>query len=176
MPFPWPSPPRNTARAGRYGTCAVNSGTPGLLFGSPAPPLDRRAFIRAALWVLIVGGIVFGLGLWLESAVGEDLPENIGFCSGLILVGLIIALACVYLIPYFRVMHRRLLAVGFPFPARLVAAAVVCLMAFNMLLSREGDWRWYAEAVAIAVDIAVYLALLPWPDRLPGEGREPART
>ena len=144
-----------------------------LLFGSSAmPPLARRAFIRAALWVLLLrGGIVFGLGLWLEP-VFEKTLSGPGSYLDIILLGVAALIICFYCIPYFRVMQRRLLAVGFPYPGYLVAAAVICVVSLNLLLPFAGDWRWYSQGISSAVYIAIYLALLPWPDRLPQRGRE----
>ena len=145
-----------------------------VLFGAPGlPPLDRRGFVREALWVFFVrGGILFVLGLCLEPIVMPLIDKNsLGRGASLALLGGGIFFICSYGIPYFRVMHRRLLRIGCPFPDRLVAAAVLAVVSVHIVLPYEDEWFWYSQTIYLLVEMGIYLALLPWPEHSPEEGQ-----
>ena len=132
-----------------------------ILFGSPdLPPLGRKAFIREAIFVFLVRWVgtecASALLLWIA---GVDFTEGVSVWWP-IPIGLAIFL--VFLVPYIRVMHRRLLAINFPFPSAFVWGAM--LLYLTLELTFPTDNIYYLEGAGLMFFLSVYALLIPWPD------------
>ena len=135
-----------------------------ILFGSPdLPPLGRKAFIREALLVFLVRWVLVELlGVLFFRLIGIDYGADLAAWWQ---VFISILIACIFLIPYIRVIHRRLLGIGFPFPRVLVCLATTCIFIFAYFLPDEFQWHWYIANIIFYV--GMYLLLIPWGDHAP---------
>ena len=121
--------------------------------------LGRKAFIREALLVFLVRWVgtecASALLLWIA---GVDFTEGVTVWWP-IPIGLAIFL--VFLVPYIRVMHRRLLAINFPFPSAFVWGAM--LLYLTLELTFPTDNIYYLEGAGLMFFLSVYALLIPWP-------------
>ena len=144
-----------------------------VLYGSSAmPPLGRSAFIKEAAFVFLVRLLavesVTSIWFWqIGIDSGRELEEYLGD-GGPLLVSVLVA--CVFFVPYLRVMHRRFLGIGVSWPGifvALIAAAVVLLTPY---LPDDG-LSLRASLISSGTCILPYILLLPWPDRMPKSAR-----
>lgn len=144
-----------------------------VLFG-PAhiSPLSRKAFLRTWPEVLLVrGGLLVCLGVPLMFWVGD--PAGLSeeeLLNGRVMIALpaTLLLALCFLVPYFRVMQKRLVGLGSSLSRTLTFLAAVFLVAADYLFHDLLPFAamLYVDIVTLGMHFCVYALLLPWPDRL----------
>lgn len=144
-------------------------------YGSPTlPPLGRKDFIKAGLLVLFIRGtisdVLFYIILRFQGVDAFKLDESDFDQIGLGTFLMIVVAVCTFYIPYYRVMHRRLVGVGFRFPRLFVCWAV----AFSFVVSDlfpdlDGTQQWYWYVADHLVFVGLYAFLIPCLTWLPKE-------
>lgn len=159
--------------AGGHGRVFRASNVARVLFGPPCiPPLSREAFFQRWFSVLFVrGGLALCLGVPLMLWVGDPLAlTNAELLSGRVIAASLAALLLTlcFLIPYVRVMQRRLVGVGFLFSRTLTLLALVFLLTTDYFLHTFFPYAdtVYVEIISLVMNIFIYALLLPWPDRV----------
>lgn len=132
------------------------------LFDAPCElkPMGRDEYKKSAFYVFIVrGGAFIGITLLLML-----LEEIVIMTAAIEWVEFFILLAAVaiFYIPYILTLYKRLLGIGFPFPN-----LAILLYAFGLplLYYRLPDEFSFIDYLLELLIIAVYLILIPWPDR-----------
>ena len=115
--------------------------------------------------------MVLCLGVPLILWVGDPTAlTDAELLSGRVIAACLAALflTLCFLIPYFRVMQRRLVGVGFPFSRTLTLLAIVFSLATDYFLHTvfPHDDTLYVEIISLGMNSCMYALLLPWPDRL----------
>ncbi len=140
----------------------------GRLYGISRIPeqLPRAAFIRESLIVLGLRGLLLGTAvdalLWffdLEPAISEHFAQNAGWGT----VALILAIACLFFLPYFVLIQRRLRTLRFPAPK--VAMWLLVMAALGVIVLPLPTGWWIPNAFFFGVFGSVLVLLAPWADR-----------
>ena len=132
-------------------------------FGSPyGPPLTRREFIKPALAVLFLRwGFVWGLGAILFYVDQQNpMSEEYAFPYGAFVL---LPLVCIFYLPYFFLVYRRLAAVGSPLPKVFTWIMAIIIICVSMLLPSEGTT---AYVVPLIIHFGLYLVLFILPDKI----------
>ena len=139
------------------------SETLAFLFSSPKmPPLNRAAFLREVFFVLLVrGSILWGTGLLMLHLDASVEPFTFIFW---LIVAVTVFMLCFYYIPYFCIMHRRLVFLGFPCP-RLFGIGAASVMALFLPLSGS-EYCWVDSIPLQFIEISIYISLMPWRDKI----------
>lgn len=134
-----------------------------ILFGSPClPPMNRRNFIKSALLLFLVRwGVIEILGTALVWLLKLDLATSgkIGWLEW----GFWLALGMVFFIPYFRIIHWRLVYIGFPAPRLFNCLILFAYLFIFSFLPDSHNLTW--DLIILAMFMAPYLALLPWAEK-----------
>ena len=134
-----------------------------LFFLQEMPPLNRKAFLREAFFVLLVrGGFIWLVSIFLHQ-YWQLIDKN--ECLALLSLFILFIIICSYCIPYFRVMHKRLTYLRFPYP-RLFCTVVAMVMAYS-ISNDHAEPHWNDPISVIFFDYIPYLLLAPWKDQTP---------
>ena len=139
-----------------------------LVSSSKMPPLNRKAFLREAVLVFAVrGGLLWLLGsVWQSYETEVDQRTSIGWILAILTV---LFFGC-YLVSYFRVMHRRLLYLNFPFPRGYCISVAVCMTLIPPLCYPAYAHSMMHNIPFMVLEYGSYLVLLPWGGRV-GQGK-----
>lgn len=119
------------------------------LFG---PPLDRRAFLKAALIIMTVHRAVsFMLVTGLEWL--WEPPVN---GAGAELWGFVAVLVCsVFVVPFAVILYRRLRGMGISFPLMGYAVVIGLMFSWEYI---PGDFYWSPYQIAFQLGIVLLLS------------------
>ena len=147
-------------------THACLNKTTSFLIGSPfKPPLNRRGFIRAALFVFLVRyPITSVLGIILLE-LGPQRGHDIW--APLYGLFVMIPVLCIFFAQYCFVFYRRLKGIGFRLPGILTCSLVIITFIILMFTPEKYFTKttFLSELVEIACFLIPYLLLLPWKDK-----------